>query len=83
VDLKPIKVNCVAPGAVNTELIQPSSGDRLDAVLKHFRDMTTTGMVGRLDIFVLYGGSVCDGVGAAFEWRASVDLRASMIRHWW
>jgi NAD(P)-dependent dehydrogenase (short-subunit alcohol dehydrogenase family) len=47
VDLKPIRVNCVAPGAVNTELVQSFAGDRLDAVLKHFRDMTTTGTVGR------------------------------------
>jgi NAD(P)-dependent dehydrogenase (short-subunit alcohol dehydrogenase family) len=47
VDLKPIRVNCVAPGAVNTELMQSLAGDRLDAVLKHYRDMTTTGTVGR------------------------------------
>jgi NAD(P)-dependent dehydrogenase (short-subunit alcohol dehydrogenase family) len=47
VDLKPIRVNCVAPGAVNTELVQSFAGDRLDAILKHFRDMTTTGAVGR------------------------------------
>jgi NAD(P)-dependent dehydrogenase (short-subunit alcohol dehydrogenase family) len=47
VDLKPIRVNCVAPGAVNTELIQSRSGDKLEFVLKHFRDMTTTGTVGR------------------------------------
>jgi NAD(P)-dependent dehydrogenase (short-subunit alcohol dehydrogenase family) len=38
VDLKPIRVNCVAPGVVNTELIQSPSGDRLDAVLNHHRD---------------------------------------------
>ena len=47
VDLKPIRVNCVAPGAVNTELMRSFSGGRLDAVLNHFRDMTTTGTVGR------------------------------------
>jgi NAD(P)-dependent dehydrogenase (short-subunit alcohol dehydrogenase family) len=47
VDLKPIRVNCVAPGAVNTELMQSFSGDRLESVLKHFRDMTTTGTVAR------------------------------------
>ena len=47
VDLKPIRVNCVAPGAVNTELIQSHSGDRLEAVLKYFGDKTTTGTVGR------------------------------------
>lgn len=35
-DLKTIRVNCVAPGAVNTELIQSSSVDRQDAVLKDF-----------------------------------------------
>lgn len=47
VDLKPIRVNCVAPGAVNTELMQSFSGDRLELILKHFRSMTTTGTVGR------------------------------------
>jgi NAD(P)-dependent dehydrogenase (short-subunit alcohol dehydrogenase family) len=47
VDLKPIRVNCVAPGAVHTELWQSFSDDRLDLVLKHFRNMTTTGTVGR------------------------------------
>ena len=47
VDLKPIRVNCVAPGAVNTELMQSFSGGQLDAVLNHFKGMTTTGTVAR------------------------------------
>ena len=47
VDLKPIRVNCVAPGAVNTELIQGLSGENLEAMLTHFRDRTVTGTVGR------------------------------------
>lgn len=47
VDLKPIRVNCVAPGAVNTELMQSLAGDMLESVLKRFTNMTTTGTVAR------------------------------------
>jgi len=48
VDLKPIRVNCVSPGAVHTELFDGRfSGGKLEEILKHFRDMTTTGTVGR------------------------------------
>ncbi len=47
VDLKPIRVNCVSPGAVHTELFERYGGQRLEEMLKKFRDGTTTGTVGR------------------------------------
>ncbi len=38
VDLAPVRVNCVAPGAVDTELVQAFGGERF---LGHFRESTT------------------------------------------
>lgn len=47
VDLKPVRVNCVSPGAVHTELFSGFAGDRLDAVLEGFRKSTLVGEVGQ------------------------------------
>lgn len=47
VELAPIRVNCVAPGAVYTELFGKVGGDQLDAMLSTFRDKSTTNTVGR------------------------------------
>lgn len=47
VDLKPIRVNCVVPGAVHTELFGSFPKDELDAVLERFKAETLTGEVGR------------------------------------
>ena len=46
-DLKPIRVNCVAPGAVHTELFDSFSQGQLEGMLDHYRKKTTTGTVGR------------------------------------
>lgn len=47
VDLAPIRVNCVAPGAVHTELLERFGGDRLDAMLSSFRESSLTKTVAR------------------------------------
>lgn len=47
VDLKPIRVNCVAPGAIHTELFQRFGKDKLDEVLDHYRSRTKTGTIGK------------------------------------
>lgn len=47
VDLKPIRVNVVAPGAVHTELFSAYAEDKLEAVLDGFRQKSLTGTVGR------------------------------------
>lgn len=44
-DLKPIRVNTVSPGAVHTELF--SLFPNVDAILEMFRQSSTTGTVGR------------------------------------
>jgi NAD(P)-dependent dehydrogenase (short-subunit alcohol dehydrogenase family) len=44
-DLKPIRVNAVSPGAVHTELF--SLFPNLDAALENFRQASTTGTVGK------------------------------------
>lgn len=47
VDFAPIRVNCVAPGAVHTELLERVGGDRLAGMLSSFRENSTTNTVGR------------------------------------
>ncbi|KAI9790271.1 MAG: hypothetical protein M1816_005296 [Peltula sp. TS41687] len=47
VDLKPIRVNCVVPGAVHTELFGSFPKEELDGVLERFRAETLTGEVGK------------------------------------
>lgn len=44
VDLAPVRVNCVAPGGVDTELAQAFGGESL---LNHFRERSTTKTVGK------------------------------------
>jgi NAD(P)-dependent dehydrogenase (short-subunit alcohol dehydrogenase family) len=46
-DLKPIRVNAVAPGAVHTELFSFVPKEQLDVLLQGFKDASTTGTVGR------------------------------------
>lgn len=46
VDLAPIRVNTVSPGAVHTELFDDFGGDRLEEILTSFRERTLTGSVG-------------------------------------
>ena len=47
VDLKPIRVNVVSPGAVHTESFSQFPRDALDSILQKFREQSTTGTVGR------------------------------------
>lgn len=46
VDLKPLRVNAISPGAVNTELFSGLPKDRLEKVLEFYRSTSTTGTVG-------------------------------------
>ncbi|KAH0343378.1 hypothetical protein KCU83_g8849, partial [Aureobasidium melanogenum] len=46
VDLAPIRVNCISPGAVHTEMFDNIPGDRLPAVLSKFRERSLTDSVG-------------------------------------
>jgi NAD(P)-dependent dehydrogenase (short-subunit alcohol dehydrogenase family) len=46
-DLKPIRVNVVHPGAVKTELFSMFPEEQLEGMLKIFRDSSTTGTVGK------------------------------------
>ena len=46
-DVKPVRVNTVAPGAVLTELHSTHSKENLDVLLQHFRDGSLTGTVAR------------------------------------
>lgn len=45
VDLKPLRVNCVSPGAVNTEIFSRVPEERRGALLETFKKATTTGRV--------------------------------------
>ena len=47
VDLAPIRVNMVSPGAVHTELFGDIPKDRLDSVLQSFKEAALTNEVGR------------------------------------
>ncbi|MCJ1367184.1 hypothetical protein MMC16_006316 [Acarospora aff. strigata] len=47
VDLKPVRVNLVSPGAVHTELFNDFGGENLEAFLKRMREGTLTGEVGK------------------------------------
>ena len=47
VDLAPIRVNCVSPGAVYTELFQKFGGEKLGATLEYFRTKSTTKTMGK------------------------------------
>lgn len=46
-DLKPIRVNVVHPGAVKTELFGMFPEEQLEGLMKMFRDSSTTGTVGK------------------------------------
>ncbi|KAJ5217065.1 NAD(P)-binding protein [Penicillium chermesinum] len=46
VDLRPIRVNVVSPGAVHTELFDQFPREALEPMLESFRQATTTGTVG-------------------------------------
>ncbi|RYP73574.1 hypothetical protein DL769_004189 [Monosporascus sp. CRB-8-3] len=46
VDLKPMRVNCVAPGAVHTEAFDHTPEEQRGPLLERFRQATTTGTVG-------------------------------------
>ncbi|KAJ5928512.1 NAD(P)-binding protein [Penicillium verhagenii] len=46
-ELAPVRVNTVSPGAVNTEIFSFVPKEALDGVLQNFRDQSTTGTVGR------------------------------------
>lgn len=46
VDLAPIRVNTVSPGAVHTELFDDFGGDKLEEILASFRQRSLTGSVG-------------------------------------
>lgn len=74
-DLAPVRVNVVHPGAVKTELFDMFPAEQLEGVLKMFRDNSTTGTVGKpedlaesyiylmKDVFVT--GSVIESNGGA------------------
>ena len=47
VDLAPTRVNCIAPGAVLTELFDRFAGERLEQVKERFKSMTKTGTMGK------------------------------------
>lgn len=47
VDLKPIRVNVVSPGAVNTELFSSFPKEMVDGMLENFKAKSTTGTVAR------------------------------------
>lgn len=47
VDLAPIRVNCVSPGAVHTELFDKIGVENVDGMLAMFKDMSLTKTVGR------------------------------------
>ena len=47
VDLKPVRVNMVSPGAVLTELWNDIPQERIDAVIDSYKKATTTGTIGR------------------------------------
>ncbi|KAI9847299.1 MAG: hypothetical protein M1837_002886 [Sclerophora amabilis] len=47
VDLKPIRVNLVSPGAVHTELFDSIPAEMLEGFLKQAREATLTGEVGK------------------------------------
>ena len=47
VDLAPIRVNVVSPGAVHTELFNGVPKEKLDGLLQSFRDASLVGKVGR------------------------------------
>ncbi|CAM1502738.1 Fc.00g075140.m01.CDS01 [Cosmosporella sp. VM-42] len=46
IDMKPVRVNCVRPGAVHTELFNDISEERLPGVLEVMRKDSLTGTVG-------------------------------------
>ncbi|KAI4159031.1 MAG: hypothetical protein LQ342_006932 [Letrouitia transgressa] len=47
VDLAPIRVNCVSPGAVKTELFDGIPAERMEGALKTFREATLIDRVGK------------------------------------
>jgi NAD(P)-dependent dehydrogenase (short-subunit alcohol dehydrogenase family) len=49
VDLKPVRVNCICPGAVFTELLEATPKDQLDGFLGILKTQALTGTVARPD----------------------------------
>ncbi|OOF98735.1 hypothetical protein ASPCADRAFT_162396 [Aspergillus carbonarius ITEM 5010] len=47
VDLKPIRVNVVSPGAVYTEIFAKLPKEQLDGILEAFKQQSTTGTIGK------------------------------------
>lgn len=47
VDLKPLRVNLVSPGAVHTEIFAGVAKDDLEGVLESYRKSSTTGTIGK------------------------------------
>lgn len=47
VDLKPMRVNLVAPGVIHTPLLDKAAGEARDATLEKFASETTVGVVGK------------------------------------
>ena len=47
-DLKPLRVNLVSPGAVDTDLWQDMSEEQKQGLFKHFSSRMTTGTVGKV-----------------------------------
>lgn len=45
-DMKPIRVNCVCPGAVRTELFNHFAADQMDRILASYVEKTLTGHIG-------------------------------------
>ncbi|KAI1621979.1 hypothetical protein EDD37DRAFT_502104 [Exophiala viscosa] len=45
-DMKPIRVNCVCPGATKTELFDRFAADRLEEIMASYRAKTLTGTIG-------------------------------------
>jgi len=66
VDLKPIRVNCVSPGAIETELWDSfEGGDRKQRIMDPYKSKTLLGTVGKPEdmaeaISVLDERRVCD-----------------------
>jgi NAD(P)-dependent dehydrogenase (short-subunit alcohol dehydrogenase family) len=48
-DLKPIRVNSVSPGAVDTELWSGMSAEQKEGMFQHIRSSNLTGRVGQID----------------------------------
>lgn len=69
-DLKPIRVNLISPGAVETELWDGLSQEQKEGLFEGVRKGTTTGKVGRVvDVVEGYLGLMKDGNASGTCWR--------------